>query len=42
MCGQFPFKGKDERELYNKILEGEIDVPIHVPNGAKNLLSKIL
>ena len=24
MCGQFPFKGKDEKDLYSKIKKGDL------------------
>ncbi|KRW98946.1 Protein kinase-like domain [Pseudocohnilembus persalinus] len=42
MCGQFPFKGKDEKELYQRITECQVNTPIHVPRGAANLINKIL
>lgn len=42
MCGQFPFKGKDEKQLYQNILKGKLEFPIYVPFGAKNLIAKLL
>lgn len=41
-CGRFPFKGRDDRDLYRRIQKGNYSVPDHVPHGAQLLLSKLL
>jgi MAP/microtubule affinity-regulating kinase len=42
LCGQFPFKGLSDKDLYKKIARGLYDVPDHVSSGAKNIISKML
>ncbi|KAL4500674.1 hypothetical protein ABPG72_003098 [Tetrahymena utriculariae] len=41
-CGAFPFKGNDEKDLYKKIQKCQLEVPPHVPPGAKLLIQRIL
>lgn len=41
LCGRFPFKGQNDKELYSKICSAEFEMPTHISQGAKNLLSKI-
>lgn len=42
LCGCFPFKGSNDRELYKKIMKGIFTIPEHVPSGARNLINRIL
>ena len=42
LCGQFPFKGLSDKDLYKKIARGLYDVPDHVTSGAKNIIQKML
>ncbi|CDW85791.1 protein kinase domain containing protein [Stylonychia lemnae] len=42
LCGQFPFKGLSDKDLYKKIARGLYDVPDHVSSGAKNIIQKML
>jgi MAP/microtubule affinity-regulating kinase len=42
LCGQFPFKGVTDKDLYKKIARGVFEVPDHVSTQAKHLLSKML
>ena len=42
LCGTFPFKAQDEKELYRKIIKGTFDFPPHLSYGAKNLIAKLL
>jgi serine/threonine protein kinase len=41
-CGRFPFKGKDDKELYDKIATAELEIPPHVPEQARSLLQLLL
>ena len=42
LCNTFPFKGVDEKDLYQKIKQGEYTVPKSVSTSAQNLLRKLL
>lgn len=42
LCGQFPFKGLSDKDLYKKIARGLYDVPDHVSYPAKSFLAKLL
>ena len=42
LCGTFPFKAQEEKELYKKIIKGTYEFPHHLSYGAKNLISKML
>jgi serine/threonine protein kinase len=42
LCGKFPFKGKSDKELYQKINNGEYEVPEHVSFAAQTLISKMI
>ncbi len=42
MCGTFPFKAQEEKELYRKIIKGTYEFPQHLSYGAKNLIAKML
>jgi serine/threonine protein kinase len=42
LCGAFPFKAQNEKELYSKIIKGVFIFPEHVPNSACILIRKIL
>ena len=41
LCGRFPFRGKDDKELYSRICRIELDIPEHVSLSAKNFLYKL-
>jgi serine/threonine protein kinase len=42
LCGSFPFRGQNDRDLYRKIVRGVFHVPEVVTDGARNVLSRIL
>lgn len=42
LCGTFPFKAQDEKELYKKIIKGNYDFPHHLSYGSKNIIAKLL
>lgn len=42
LCGQFPFKGLSDKDLYKKIARGHFDVPDHVGYQSKSILAKML
>ncbi len=42
LCGRFPFRGFDEKDLYSKIKKGKFDFPNHLNPDAKALLERIL
>lgn len=41
LCGCFPFRGSNDKELYSKICSGIYNIPSHVPAGAALLLTRI-
>lgn len=41
-CGQFPFKGSNDKDLYKRIARGLFEVPDHVPSQAKFFINKML
>jgi MAP/microtubule affinity-regulating kinase len=41
LCGKFPFRGKDDKELYKKICKAELDFPDHLSVPTRNFLTKI-
>ena len=41
LCGKFPFKGQNDKELYSHICTKELVCPDHVSPGAKKFLNKI-
>lgn len=42
LCGCFPFKGQNDKDLYRKIMKGVFHVPSFVSPTARNLLSRVL
>lgn len=42
LCGSFPFRGQNDRDLYRKIVRGAFHVPDLVTDGARSLLSRVL
>ena len=42
LCGEFPFKGLNDRDLYKRITAGGFITPPHVSTGAKELLAAML
>lgn len=41
LCGKFPFKGQNDKELYNAIRFNELVVPDHVSPQARYFLHKL-
>jgi MAP/microtubule affinity-regulating kinase len=41
-CGRFPFKGKDDKDLYERISKDELEIPSHVPSNVCSLLMMLL
>jgi len=41
LCGRFPFKGQNDKDLYQKICRAELEVPDHVGLQAKAFLLRI-
>lgn len=42
LCGCFPFKGNDEKELYRKIVKGNFEIPSWVGGGARGLIGRMM
>ena len=42
LCNTFPFKGVDEKDLFQKICNGGFNIPNNVSTSAQNLLRKLL
>jgi serine/threonine protein kinase len=42
LCGHFPFRGFDDRDLFSKIKRGKFEVPSHVSDAGRHLLQRIL
>ena len=42
LCGQFPFRGTSDKELYKKIAKGEFEYPDHVSREAITFINKML
>jgi len=42
LCGCFPFKGANDRDLYRKIIKGVFYIPDFVSAGARSLLNRVL
>jgi serine/threonine protein kinase len=41
-CGCFPYRGQNDKDLYNKIVTSKLVLPDHIPSGAKYLLNYML
>lgn len=42
LCGSFPFRGQNDRDLYRKIVRGTFTIPEHVGDAVRALLVKVL
>ncbi|KAL4432954.1 hypothetical protein ABPG74_014468 [Tetrahymena malaccensis] len=42
VCGRFPFKGKDDNDLFRKIQSGDFKIPGNVSQSATRLINKLL
>jgi len=42
LCGTFPFKAQNDRDLYRKIVRGVFHIPDHVGEMTRSLLNRIL
>lgn len=41
-CGCFPYRGKDDKDLYKKIANEDLIIPKHVPQNPKKLIACML
>ena len=41
-CGQFPYRGQNDKELYNKIMVGDLCVPDYVPPGPRSIIQRCM
>ena len=41
-CGCFPYRGQNDKDLYNKIVTQKLALPDHIPSAPKYLLSYML
>ena len=41
-CADFPFKGKNEKELYKQIIRGKYKIKEYVPDYVKNIIEKTI
>ena len=41
-CADFPFKGKNQKELYNQIVKGKFTIKDYVPEYAKKIIEKMI
>lgn len=41
-CGQFPFKGQNDKELYSKIAAGDLIVPDYVPAAPRSIIIRCM
>eukprot|EP01016_Furgasonia_blochmanni_P030563 TRINITY_DN3176_c0_g1_i1.p1 TRINITY_DN3176_c0_g1~~TRINITY_DN3176_c0_g1_i1.p1 ORF type:complete len:474 (+),score=36.97 TRINITY_DN3176_c0_g1_i1:66-1487(+) len=42
VCGTYPFKGGDDKELYKNIAQSPFELPEKLSNGCKNFITKTL
>lgn len=42
LCGHFPFRGADDRELFERIRKAKLEFPPHVSDQAKSFVQKIM
>jgi serine/threonine protein kinase len=42
LCGRFPFKGQNDKELYKKICKYELEFPDNVSFSSRNFLNRIM
>jgi len=42
LCGQYPFKGENDRELYKKISSGIFSFPTFISHNARDLITNLL
>ena len=41
-CADFPFKGKNQKELYNQIIKGKFTIKDYVPGYVKKIIEKMI
>ena len=41
-CNVYPFKGRDDEELYSSIKKGKYKIPDNIPNYVKDIIEKLL
>lgn len=42
LCGSFPFRGQNDRDLYRKVVRGVYITPDHVESAVRSLMSRML
>jgi len=42
LCGKFPFKGQNDKELYKKICKYQLEFPDNISNSARNFLNSVM
>ncbi|OMJ74463.1 hypothetical protein SteCoe_26617 [Stentor coeruleus] len=42
ICGNYPFRAQDDKELYKKIQFGQYTIPSSISQGARSLINRIL
>lgn len=42
LCGNFPFKGFDDKSLFREIEKGDVKFPVWISNEAKKLILNML
>ncbi len=42
LCGRFPFKGSNDKELYRKICKSDLEFPDNVSMNARSFLFRVL
>ena len=41
-CGCFPYRGQNDKDLYNKIVTSKLVLPDHIPSAPKYILNYML
>jgi serine/threonine protein kinase len=42
LCGKFPFKGQNDKELYKKICKNDLEFPDSVSSNARTFITRVL
>jgi MAP/microtubule affinity-regulating kinase len=42
LCGRFPFKGSNDKELYKKICKFDLEFPDNVSQNARQFLNRVM
>jgi len=41
-CGAFPYRGKDDKDLYKKISNAELVLPDYIPSTPRSIVRQLL